>query len=219
MLKHSMNDFISKTRIEYTKGALDESHVASSPVEQFKVWFAQAQDSEAHEPNACAVATVGVDGKPSLRMVLLKAFDDRGFTFFTNYDSTKGKQLAANAHAAMTFYWPNVERQVRIEGVVEQLTDAENDAYFYSRPRDSQFGSAVSTQSRVAGSREELEKAMEELRQRVGDGPVPRPPHWGGYRISPVMIEFWQGRENRLHDRIRFRLQSSGTWSIDRLWP
>jgi pyridoxamine 5'-phosphate oxidase len=214
-----MNDFISKTRIEYTKGSLDKSHVAASPIDQFKLWFEQASQSEAHEPNACAVATVAPDLKPSVRMVLLKSFDARGFVFFTNYGSLKGKQLSQNPHAAMTFYWPNVERQVRIEGRVEQLEEAENDRYFYSRPRDSQFGSAVSSQSDVATSREELVKAMDDLRSKVGDGRVPRPPHWGGYRICPEMIEFWQGRENRLHDRIRYRQQDSGVWIIDRLWP
>lgn len=214
-----MSDFISKTRIEYTKGVLDVSHVKVCPIDQFKLWFEQAQESEAHEPNACAVATVGSDLKPSVRMVLLKTFDVRGFVFFTNYGSKKGKQLSGNPNAAMTFYWPNIERQVRIEGSIEQLDDGENDRYFYSRPRDSQFGSAVSAQSEVATSREELEKAMEELRRRVGDGPVPRPAHWGGYRLCPEMLEFWQGRENRLHDRIRYRLQDTDVWIIDRLWP
>jgi pyridoxamine 5'-phosphate oxidase len=214
-----MSDFISKTRIEYTKGALDVGQVKVCPIEQFTLWFEQAQKSEAHEPNACAIATVGSDLRPSVRMVLLKSFDARGFVFFTNYGSVKGKQLSENSRAAMTFYWPNIERQVRIEGSVEQLGSAENDRYFYSRPRDSQFGSAVSSQSHVATSREELEKAMEELRRQVGDGPVPRPAHWGGYRVCPDMIEFWQGRENRLHDRIRYRLQSPSIWMIDRLWP
>ena len=214
-----MSDFISKTRIEYTKGMLDESSVATSPIEQFATWLEQAHDSEHHEQNACALATVGDDMQPSVRMVLLKLFDQRGFVFFSNYESLKGRQLARCNKAAMTFSWPNAERQVRIEGEVERLTEDENDTHFYSRPRDSQFGSAVSSQSAVATSRLEMERAMELLRRQVGDGKVPRPQHWGGYRLKPRVVEFWQGRENRLHDRLRYRLDSAGVWKIERLWP
>lgn len=214
-----MSDYFSKTRVEYTKGALDERTVARSPIEQFRGWFEAALQTEGQEPNACALATVGGDLQPSVRMVLLKSFDDRGFVFFSNYNSTKGQQLSQNGKAALVFYWPNAERQVRIEGGVAQLSDAENDAYFHSRPRESQFGSAVSRQSEAAASRAVLEDSLTELRRVVGEGEVPRPAHWGGYRIEPTLLEFWQGRENRLHDRVRYLLEPAGSWKIDRLWP
>lgn len=214
-----MSDFISDTRIEYQKGSLDVADVKQLPVEQFQSWFEQALKTEANEPNACALATVGRDGQPSARMVLLKSYDQRGFVFFSNYRSRKGAQLAENPQAALVFYWPNLERQVRIEGNVETLSATESQAYFESRPRDSQFGSAVSSQSAVAASRQELEAALDKLRADVGDRPVPRPEWWGGYRIVPKMLEFWQGRENRLHDRVRYLLKSDGLWIIERLWP
>jgi pyridoxamine 5'-phosphate oxidase len=215
-----MNEHIPhSTRVEYTKGAIDEQTLAASPLEQFLIWFKEAHTEGAHEPNACAIATVGADMQPAVRMVLLKSFDENGFVFFSNYDSRKGMQLSYNNKVAMTFYWPHLERQVRIEGTAQRLSEEENDCYFSSRPRDSQFGSAASLQSRVVASRQVLEQAMHDLRNRVGDGVVPRPAAWGGYRIAPAMIEFWQGRENRLHDRIRYLLQESGAWGIDRLWP
>jgi pyridoxamine 5'-phosphate oxidase len=151
--------------------------------------------------------------------VLLKSFDTRGLVFFSNYNSFKGKQIAENGRAALVFYWPNMERQVRAEGRVELLSAEETDSYFYTRPRDSQFGSAVSLQSQVAASREVIEKAMHDLRAQVGDGVVPRPSHWGGYRVIPHRFEFWQGRENRLHDRIQYMLVDNGAWKIERLWP
>ena len=214
-----MSDFFSKTRIEYQEGVLDIDSIDHDPFRQFQLWFEEATKSEPHEPNACALATVGSDLQPSVRLVLLKGFDQQGFVFFSHYRSRKGREMEANNRAALVFYWGSLERQVRIEGRVEQVSDAESDQYFAKRPRDSQFGSAVSTQSDVAASRLELERAMEELRRAVGDGPVPRPPHWGGYRVVPNMIEFWQGRENRLHDRIRFLRGDSAEWKIDRLWP
>jgi pyridoxamine 5'-phosphate oxidase len=214
-----MSDFISDTRIEYKVGSLDVSDVKQLPVEQFKIWFEQALKSEANEPNACALATAGSDGQPSVRMVLLKSYDQRGFVFFSNYRSRKGEQLAQNGRAALVFYWPNLERQVRIEGEVTMISAAESQAYFETRPRDSQLGSAVSSQSAVAGSREELERALEQLRQQVGERPVPRPDWWGGYRVYPKLVEFWQGRENRLHDRVRYLLNNDGVWVIERLWP
>jgi pyridoxamine 5'-phosphate oxidase len=214
-----MNELISKSRIEYLKGSLDESLVEKSPFDQFGVWFEEAHRAEAHEANACGLATVGADGQPSLRMVLLKSFDSQGFVFFSNYSSRKGKQLGENPKAALCFYWPSLERQVRLEGLVEKVTPEESDRYFENRPRESQFGSAVSAQSRVASSRQEVEEAMSALKQRVGDGPVPRPQSWGGYRLKPSVFEFWQGRENRLHDRIRYSLVAVDTWSLQRLWP
>lgn len=215
-----MSDFISKSRIEYRKGALDERSVAASPIEQFGVWFEDAaREDEANEPNACALATVGLDGQPSVRMVLLKGFDSRGFVFYTHYSSQKGRQLADNPRAALCFYWASLERQVRIEGHVEHLSEEESDRYFYSRPRESQFGSAVSRQSEVAESREAIEKSLQDLKQRVADAPVPRPASWGGFRIRPTRMEFWQGRENRLHDRVLYTPSAAGLWKVERLWP
>jgi pyridoxamine 5'-phosphate oxidase len=214
-----MSDYFAKTRVEYAKGSLEESAVAPSPFVQFQAWFSEAVQSEPNEPNACAVATVGTDLQPSVRFVLMKSFDERGLVFFSNYQSRKGQQLSQNNKAALVFYWPTLERQVRIEGVVERVSPEETDRYFYSRPRDSQFGSAVSAQSELAASRSVLETAMNELRAKVGDGVVPRPAHWGGYRVVPHCFEFWQGRENRLHDRIRYLLSADGAWKIERLWP
>ena len=215
-----MSDPFSKTRKEYQKGALDIDSVAQNPVDQFKGWFEQASASEPHEPNACALATVGEDLQPSVRMVLLKGFDRDGFVFFSNYQSTKGRQLEFNNRAALVFYWASLERQVRLEGRVERVSVAESDQYFYSRPRDSQFGAAVSEQSKVAASRQELDEAMARLRESVQEGPVPKPAHWGGYRLVPHKFEFWQGRENRLHDRIRYiSSDADNSWRVDRLWP
>lgn len=220
-----MSDYLSKTRKEYQKGALDIDSVDSCPFKQFKLWFDQASASEPHEPNACALATVGADLQPSVRMVLLKGIDpvdcdkQRGFIFFSNYQSRKGHDLEINNRAALVFYWASLERQVRLEGVVERVSAAESDLYFASRPRDSQLGSAVSAQSSLARSRDELEQALDELRRVVGSGPVARPLHWGGYRLVPKVFEFWQGRENRLHDRIRFSKENDNQWQIERLWP
>jgi pyridoxamine 5'-phosphate oxidase len=214
-----MSDPFSKTRIEYQKGELDIDSIESDPFAQFRRWYEQALEVDKHEPNACALATVGADLQPAVRMVLLKGLDQRGFVFFSNYLSRKGRELEHNNRAALAFYWGNLERQVRIEGVVERVSEAENDEYFARRPRDSQFGSAVSRQSEVATSRQELERAMAELRRSVGDGPVPRPAHWGGYRLVPTCFEFWQGRENRLHDRFQYTAQAAGTWKVERLWP
>lgn len=220
-----MSDFISKVRKEYQSGSLDIHSVHRDPFVQFTIWFEEACQGQECEPNACALATVGSDLQPSARMVLLKGIDgelggaDRGLVFFSNYNSRKGKELEGNDRAALVFYWASLERQVRIEGRVKRVSEEESDGYFASRPRDSQFGSAVSAQSAVAVSREELESAMTELRQSVGNDPVLRPPHWGGYRVIPSMFEFWQGRENRLHDRIRFKKESMVEWRIERLWP
>jgi len=214
-----MSDKFSKTRIEYQKGALDLDSIDRDPFAQFRVWFDQALAIDKHEPNACALATVGADLQPSVRMVLLKDLDQRGFVFFSNYLSRKGRELEHNNRAALVFYWGSLERQVRIEGVVERVSEAESDDYFARRPRDSQSGSAASKQSEVAASRGEIELALADLRAAVGDGPVPRPPHWGGYRLLPKTFEFWQGRENRLHDRFQYTLQPDAVWKVDRLWP
>jgi pyridoxamine 5'-phosphate oxidase len=214
-----MSDAFSKTRIEYHKGALDIDSIDSDPFVQFRRWYDQALEVDRHEPNACALATVGADLQPSVRMVLLKGVDQRGFVFFSNYLSRKGRELEHNNRAALVFYWGSLERQVRIEGRVERISELESDEYFARRPRDSQFGSAVSRQSEVASSRQQLERAMAELRNAVGDGPVPRPAHWGGYCLVPSLCEFWQGRENRLHDRFQYTTQGDGAWRLERLWP
>lgn len=214
----SSDQIFKDARREYEKGALDESSIAACPFTQFRDWLEAAMRTESNEGNACALATVGSEGSPSVRMVLLKSYTPEGFVFFTNYESKKGRDLEANAAAALLFYWPTLERQVRIEGSVEKIAAAESDSYFYSRPRGAQLSAAVSTQSRVASSRRELELAYERLEQRVGEGVVSRPSTWGGYRVVPNMFEFWQGRESRLHDRLRY-LPDGSSWRIERLWP
>jgi pyridoxamine 5'-phosphate oxidase len=178
----------------------------------------QAIHAGLHEPNAMTLATATPEGLPSARIVLLKGFDERGFTFFSNYDSRKGRELAENPTAALVFFWVQLERQVRIEGQVERVTDQESDAYHASRPRGSQLGAWTSWQSEVIAGREVLEERLHEFTERFGEGPVPRPPHWGGYRLVPEVIEFWQSRPNRLHDRLRYR-KTAGGWIIERLSP
>jgi pyridoxamine 5'-phosphate oxidase len=209
----------SKSRIEYQKDSLDIDSTALNPFIQFDNWYSEAINSEPFEANACALATVGQDLQPSVRMVLLKALDEHGFVFFSNYNSRKGRDLEGNNRAALVFYWGSLERQVRIEGLVEPTSDAESERYFNSRPRESQLGSAISKQSEVAPSRKALDDAIEQLRTDIGEREIVRPKHWGGYRLVPRMIEFWQGRENRLHDRIRYLLTKDSLWIRDRLWP
>ena len=210
---------IANMRKEYTMGDLLESAMDADPIRQFEAWFRQAEAANLPEPNAMTLATATPDGQPSARVVLLKAFDDRGFTFFTNYESRKGRELSANPRAALLFYWPILQRQVRIEGTVERVSEAESDAYFHSRPLGSRLGACASPQSEVIASRDELEQRVRELSERYAAGDVPRPPHWGGYRVRPEVIEFWQGRPDRLHDRLRYRRDSSGRWRLERLSP
>jgi pyridoxamine 5'-phosphate oxidase len=184
----------------------------------FRVWLDQALAAGLHEPTAMTLATCTPDGRPSARIVLLKGFDERGFSFFSNYDSRKGRELTANPRAALVFYWGELERQVRVEGTVERVGEAESDAYHATRPRGSQLGAWTSWQSEVIAGRGILERRLEEIVARFGDGPVSRPPHWGGYRLVPDAIEFWQGRPSRLHDRLRYRLVN-GAWARERLSP
>jgi len=191
---------------------------ATDPFVQFQSWFAEAQAAEINDANAMSVATVGADGRPSLRILLLKGVDERGFGFFTNTQSRKGDQLAANAVAALTFHWKSLRRQVRIEGLVEQVSPQEADDYFASRPRGSQIGAWASRQSRPLDQRETLEAAVREMEARYDGQPVPRPPHWSGYRVVPDYIEFWQDREFRLHDRIVFT-RTGGEWTKQRFYP
>jgi pyridoxamine 5'-phosphate oxidase len=192
---------------------------ATDPFAQFRAWFAEAETAEINDPNAMSVATVGADGRPSVRILLLKGLDDRGFTFFTNTQSRKGDQLDATRFAALTFHWKSLRRQVRIEGPVERVTDAEADAYFASRPRGSRIGAWASQQSRPLDSRATLEQAVADTEARFAGGDVPRPPHWTGFRVVPDRIEFWQDREYRLHDRILFTRDGEGEWSKGRLYP
>ncbi|MBF6986777.1 MULTISPECIES: pyridoxamine 5'-phosphate oxidase [Cupriavidus] len=209
---------LADLRRTYVLGSLSETDVAPDPMSQFKRWFDEAVTAKLPEPNAMTLATVGADGQPSARIVLLKGIDDRGFTFFTNYESRKGLDLAANPRAALLFHWVQLERQVRVEGIVEKVADDESDAYFASRPLGSRVGAWASEQSREVPGRDVLEQRELEYRSKFGDNP-PRPPHWGGYRLVPTAMEFWQGRPSRLHDRIAYRVQPGGAWQIVRLSP
>ena len=197
---------------------LNESDVDPNPLKQFEVWYGEALASGVPEADAMTLATATTDGAPDARIVLLKSFDGRGFVFFTNYQSRKAQELAANGRACLLFYWLPLKRQVRIEGTVEKVSAAESDDYFHTRPWGSKLGAWASDQSRVITSRENLEKRFAEFEAEFADN-VPRPPHWGGYRLIPTAIEFWQGRDNRLHDRIRYRLQQDKSWRIERLAP
>jgi pyridoxamine 5'-phosphate oxidase len=200
--------------------ALTKANVDSNPIRQFRKWYDEVLASGVSEQDAISMtlATATKDGNPDARIVLLKSFDDSGFVFYTNYQSRKGKELAENPRACLLFYWAPVWRQVRIEGSIEKISDEESEEYFQSRPLGSKLGAWASNQSEVIESRELLEARFAELQKRFGDD-VPRPPHWGGYRVRPDTIEFWQGQENRLHDRLRYRLQEDGTWVIERLGP
>ncbi|HZV05390.1 MAG TPA: pyridoxamine 5'-phosphate oxidase [Gemmataceae bacterium] len=210
---------IPDMRKEYMWGGLSEADMDADPMRQFEMWFQQAQAANLPEPNAMTLATTTPDGKPSARVVLLKMCDASGFAFFTNYDSRKGRELTANPHAALLFFWPELQRQVRIEGTVERVSEAESDAYFRSRPLGSRLGAWASRQSEVIPDREVLEERVREIMQRYPDGEVPRPPHWGGFRVRPLTIEFWQGRPDRLHDRLRYQRVQPDGWRLERLSP
>jgi pyridoxamine 5'-phosphate oxidase len=209
---------IAELRREYARARLNDEDVARDPIAQFARWFQEALNSGFTEPNAMTLATADAAGRPSARIVLLKDYDERGFTFFSNYDSRKGEELVANPHAALLFHWVELERQVRIEGRVERVAPAESDEYYRTRPLGARLGAWASPQSRVLARREELEARLAELGSRYGEDP-PRPPHWGGYRLAPDLLEFWQGRPNRLHDRVRYARQGSAIWRIERLAP
>jgi pyridoxamine 5'-phosphate oxidase len=210
-------DSITQLRKNYTFGQLSETEVSPNPLILFQVWFDQAIKAECPEPNSMTLATADKAGNPSARIVLLKGADESGFTFFTNYESQKGKDLAARPHAALLFHWHELERQVRIKGTVEKVTVAESDQYFYSRPAASRIGAWASPQSAEIPNREFLEEAEKRFAADFGDT-VPRPAHWGGYRLQATEIEFWQGRPSRLHDRIHYQLKDAH-WRITRLAP
>lgn len=210
---------LEELRKEYQRFLLREGEVDADPIRQFGAWFEQAIQSEVSEPHAMTLATATPDGRPSARIVLLRGFDDRGFGFFTNYESRKGEELTANPRAALVFFWHDLERQVRIEGRVEKVDPAESERYFQTRPAASRIGALASPQSRVIASREVLESFFREAEERHANGKIPRPPHWGGYRVIPEFIEFWQGRPSRLHDRLRYSRLPDVGWTIERLAP
>lgn len=210
---------IADLRKDYASRSLLEEGVAGDPIAQFSTWWQQALDSAILEPNAMTLATASPDGLPSARIVLLKGFDANGFVFFTNYQSFKATQLEENPKACLVFFWKELERQVRITGLVKRIGAAESDAYFHSRPVGSQVGAWTSPQSQVIESREWLDRHYAEVAESFHEKELQRPPHWGGYVVQPVIIEFWQGRPSRLHDRIQYSLTDEGRWKIERLAP
>ena len=212
-------DRVARLRREYTRAGLEESDADPNPIEQFRRWFDEALAANLHEPTAMTLATATPDGRPSARVVLLKGFDERGFVFYTNYEGRKSKELEANPCCALVFYWGELERQVRVEGRAGRIPDGQSDAYFAVRPRGSQLGAWASEQSRPVRDRGALEQSMRELEVEYEGREVPRPPFWGGYRVEPETKEFWQGRENRLHDRLRYRRLRDGGWRRERLQP
>ncbi len=213
---------LKKLRKEYTRAGLTEADAHPDPTEQFRRWFGEALAANLYEPNAMTLATSTPEGRPSARVVLLKGFDERGFLFYTNYEGRKARELEENPYCALVFYWGELERQVRVEGRAGRVSKVESDAYYGSRPRGSRLGAWASAQSRPIGDREALEERLRGLEAEYEGREVPRPPFWGGYRVVPKEIEFWQGRENRLHDRLLYRHQDggdAGSWRIERLQP
>lgn len=210
---------IADLRKDYSSRSLSEQDIAADPIQQFEKWWDEAVESEIEEPNAMTLATASSDGFPSARIVLLKGFDKKGFVFFTNYKSYKGTQLEENPKACLVFFWKELERQVRITGIVQKVSNGVSDAYFKSRPLGSQLGVLISPQSQVIENREWLENKYKKLSGDVEEKNVQRPDYWGGYIVKPVIAEFWQGRKSRLHDRIQYTLEESGKWKIERLAP
>jgi pyridoxamine 5'-phosphate oxidase len=210
---------MQEQRKDHSRARLLEEEADPDPIRQFVAWFDEAAQSGVAESNAMALATATLDGSPSVRMVLLRGVDARGFTFFTNYDSRKARELEANPHAAVVFFWHELERQVRAEGRIERTSSAESDDYFRTRPKGARLGAWASPQSAVIAGREVLDAEFRGLESRYPDDTVPRPANWGGYRLVPQSIEFWQGRPNRLHDRLRYTRREQGGWLIERLAP
>ena len=210
---------LAALRQDYAQRGLRRAELDPDPVAQFNAWLAEAHAQQIIEPNAMTLATVDAAGQPWTRTVLLKICDARGFTFFTNYEGAKARHLAANPHAALTFWWGALERQVNVTGVVEKTSREESAAYFHSRPAGSQLGAWASAQSEVVAGRAQLEAQFTAALEKYGETEIPLPPHWGGYRLAPQTIEFWQGRRSRLHDRLRYTRQPDGAWKIERLSP
>lgn len=214
-----MSNSIADIRRDYARAALNEAELHPDPIEQFRRWFAEALEAAVQEPNAMTLATATPDGRPSARVVLLKGVDDRGLLFYTSYDSRKGRELEANPHAALVFFWPELERQVRVTGIVRKLPPDESYAYFRTRPVGSRLAAWASRQSEPIPDRAALETQLAEVRERFPGEEIPLPPHWGGYVVEPESIEFWQGRPSRLHDRLRYDRRPDGGWAITRLSP
>ena len=214
-MKHKIADL----RESYQTAGLDEKTIDKNPFDLFESWFNNAVKQNILEPNAMTLATANKNGNPSARIVLLKSFDKNGFVFFTNYHSIKGNQLEKNPNSALVFWWGSLARQIRIEGTVDKISKKESDAYFNSRPRGNQIGAIVSDQSKIIPSYSYLENQFDKISEKYKDRKVKRPDYWGGYRVKPTIIEFWQGRENRLHDRLRFTKGKSDNWKLERLSP
>ncbi len=212
-------DYVAALRHDYVAQGLRRSDLDPDPLKQFSNWFTAAVEAGIRDVNAMSLATSSPAGHPSVRIVLLKGFATDGFTFFTNHESQKGQELDANPTAALAIYWPSLERQVRVNGTAERTSREESQRYFHSRPLGSQLGAWVSRQSEVIGGRRILDARLAEMTERFAHGDVPLPPHWGGYRVKPATIEFWQGRPNRLHDRFRYRREGENAWLIERLAP
>lgn len=209
---------LADLRKDYAKAELNETDIDPNPITQFKFWFEQAIKAEIPEPNAMSIATVSSDGKPSNRIVLLKGYDESGFVFFTNYESRKGREITENPNVSLLFFWPELERQIRIEGTAEKISTTDSMKYFFSRPVASQLGAWASAQSAIIEGRNILEKKMNELKEKFRGKEIPFPHFWGGFKIKPVAIEFWQGRRSRLHDRIQY-VKEGASWRIQRLSP
>jgi pyridoxamine 5'-phosphate oxidase len=210
---------IATIRQEYCFASLDEKDIDSNPITQFQKWFNEAVRAEIADVNAMTLSTVDIDSKPHARIVLLKGVEDAKFTFFTNYQSHKGLEIENNPHVSLVFHWKELQRQVRIEGSIIKISESESSSYFKSRPKESQLGAWASFQSQVLSGRDELENRFDELKKKYADAEIPKPPHWGGYAVTPSLLEFWQGRESRLHDRFCFTLQEDKSWKMNRLNP
>lgn len=215
-----MQKDLANYRKSYEKSALSEDSISDNPLQLFQTWFYEVEQSDGlDEPNAMTVSTIGLDGYPKNRVVLLKKYTHEGFIFFTNYNSEKGKAIEMNPNVCLSFFWPNMERQIIIKGKAEKIAENLSDGYFESRPEGSKLGAIVSNQSNVIDSRETLEKSLKKLEQEYRNKEIKRPEHWGGYLVRPISMEFWQGRPSRLHDRIRYRLEEDLNWKMERLAP